>query len=73
MADRKALLSLSFEKGRKQRTARLEVLDDASGQVLARVVMDPAQFIRLMSSDNFEVRAEVAPVVAKALNDAQDC
>ena len=73
MADRKALLSLQFLKGGKNRSVRLEVLDDASGQVLALVNLDPAQFTKFMSSDNLEVRAEVAPVVAKALNDAQDC
>ena len=63
MADRKALLSLQFLKGGKNRSVRLEVLDDASGQVLALVNLDPAQFTKFMSSDNLEVRAEVAGVV----------
>lgn len=73
MADRKVLLSLQFLKRSNQRKVRLEILDDASNQVLAVVELDPAQFTRLMSSDSFEVRAEIAPVVAKALNTAQDC
>lgn len=69
----KALVTLQFLKRGKDRVARLEIIDDASGQLIALVTLDPAQFTRLMSSDAFAVRAEVAPVVAKALADAQDC
>lgn len=71
---RKMLVNLSFLKGpRGARGARLEVMDDVSGQTIAALDLDSTQLLRLMSSEVFTMRGHTSRVVSKALSAAQDC
>lgn len=70
---RRLQVSISFEKGNRQRSVRLEIMDDVSGQTVAAFVLDPAQFTNLMGSQVLLIHGHTSKVVSRALADAQDC
>ena len=74
MSMRRMQVALCHLKGPgQQRQVEIEIMDDASNQLLALIRLDPAQFTKLMASDVIAVRGTTTPAVHRALNAAMDC
>lgn len=73
-SQRKMQVSLSFLKGpRGARAARIEVMDDVSGQTIAAVDFTGEQFLKLMGSDVLTMTGHTARSIHLALAKSQDC